>query len=68
MPSVSDCVTQQGRATPLVWLTLNKAELKDRRSLYERRVLVRLAEIVPTGLASASSPIEASAIKISIGC
>jgi hypothetical protein len=35
-------ITQHGRATPLVWLTVNKAELKDRCSLYERRVLVRL--------------------------
>src|SRR5271166_2326176 len=34
-------ITEHGRATPLVWLTVNKAELKDRRSLYERRVLVR---------------------------
>src|ERR1700747_351258 len=42
-------ITEHGRATPLVWLTVNKAELKDRRSLYERRVLVRLAEIVPAG-------------------
>ena len=40
-------ITEHGRATPLVWLTVNKNELKDRRSLYERRVLVRLAEIVP---------------------
>src|SRR5271156_3029059 len=37
-------ITEHGRATPLVWLTVNKAELKDRRSLYERRVLVRLAD------------------------
>jgi len=43
-------ITQHGRATLLVWLTVNKAELKDRRSLYERRVLVRLAEIVPAGV------------------
>jgi hypothetical protein len=34
----------------LVWLTVNKTELKDRRSLHERRVLVRLAEIVPAGV------------------
>jgi len=40
-------ITDHGRATPLVWLTVNKDELKDRRSLYERRVLVRLAEILP---------------------
>jgi hypothetical protein len=43
-------ITAHGRATPLVWLTVNKAELKDRRSLYERRVLVRLAEIGPAGV------------------
>ena len=43
-------ITQHGRATPLVWLTVNKADLKDRRSFYERRVLVRLAEIVPAGV------------------
>jgi hypothetical protein len=42
-------ITEHGRATPLVWLTVDKAELKDRRSLYERRALVRLAEIVPAG-------------------
>jgi hypothetical protein len=40
-------ITEHGRATPLVWLTVNKDALKDRRSLYERRVLVRLAEILP---------------------
>jgi hypothetical protein len=38
------------RATPLVWLTVNKAELRDRRSLYEHRVLVRLAEILPANV------------------
>jgi hypothetical protein len=43
-------ITEHGRATPLVWLTVNKAGLKHRRSLYERRVLVRLAEIVPAGV------------------
>jgi hypothetical protein len=50
-------ITEHGRAsehasegTPLVWLTVNKAELKDRRSLYEHRVLVRLAEILPANV------------------
>jgi hypothetical protein len=43
-------MTEHGRATPLVWLTVNKAELKDRRSLYEHRVLVRLAEILPANV------------------
>ncbi len=37
-------ITDHGRATPLVWLTVDKCTLKDNRSLYEHRVLVRLAE------------------------
>ena len=40
-------ITEHGRATPLVWLTVTQNALKDRRSLYQRRVLVRLAEILP---------------------
>jgi len=40
-------VTDHGRATPLVWLTVDKDSLKDRRNHYERRVLIRLAEILP---------------------
>ena len=40
-------ITEHGRATPLVWLTVDKKTLKDRRNLYEDRVLVRLAEILP---------------------
>ena len=43
-------ITEHGRATALVWPTVNKAELKDRRSLYERRVPLRLAEILPAGV------------------
>jgi hypothetical protein len=43
-------VTDHGRATPLVWLTLDKTSLKDQRNLYEDRVLVRLAEILPPDL------------------
>ena len=39
--------TDHGRATPLVWLTVDKRTLKDNRSLYEHRVLVRLAELLP---------------------
>ena len=38
-------ITDHGRATPLVWLTVHKRTLKDNRSLYEHRVLVRLAEL-----------------------
>lgn len=40
-------ITEHGRATPLVWLTVDKTTLKDRRNLYEDRVLVQLAEILP---------------------
>ena len=40
-------ITDHGRATPLVWLTVDKRTLKDHRSLYEHRVLVRLAELLP---------------------
>ncbi|HTB67573.1 MAG TPA: IS4 family transposase [Steroidobacteraceae bacterium] len=40
-------ITDHGRATPLVWLTVDKRTLKDNRSLYEHRVLVRLAELLP---------------------
>jgi hypothetical protein len=40
-------ITEHGRATPLVWLTVDKKTLKDQRNLYEDRRLVRLAEILP---------------------
>jgi hypothetical protein len=38
---------RHGRATPLVWLTVDSATLKDRRNIYEYQVLVRLAEVLP---------------------
>jgi hypothetical protein len=38
---------RRGRATPLVWLTVDTATLKDRRNDYEDRVLMRLAEVLP---------------------
>jgi hypothetical protein len=40
-------ISDHGRSTPLVWLTVDKSALKDRRSFYEHRVLVRLAELLP---------------------
>jgi len=43
-------LTGHGRATPLIWLTVDKATLKDRRNEYEYRVLVRLAEILPAAV------------------
>jgi Transposase DDE domain len=43
-------ITDHGRATPLVWLTVEKDTLKDNRSRYEHRVLVRLAELLPADI------------------
>ena len=43
-------VTSHGRATPLLWLTVFKAELKDTRNHYEDLCLARLAEIMPEGV------------------
>ena len=40
-------ITKHGRSTPLVWLTVDKATLKNHRNAYEYRVLVQLAEVVP---------------------
>jgi hypothetical protein len=44
-------VTRHGRATPLLWLTVSKDELKDRRNDYEDLCLSRLAELLPEGVA-----------------
>jgi hypothetical protein len=43
-------ITDHGRSTPLVWLTVDKKTLKNHRALYEHRVLVRLAELLPAGI------------------
>jgi hypothetical protein len=43
-------ISDHGRSTPLVWLTVDKSRLKHRRSFYEHRVLVRLAELLPAGV------------------
>jgi hypothetical protein len=43
-------VTGHGRATPLLWLTVFKGELKDRRNHYEDLCLARLAEVMPDGV------------------
>lgn len=44
-------VTNHGRATPLLWLTVLKDELKDQRNDYEDLCLARLAEVLPEGVA-----------------
>jgi len=40
-------ITGQGRATPLVWKTVRKSQLRRRRNAYEDEVLRRLAEVLP---------------------
>src|SRR5271170_1543365 len=42
-------VTNHGRATPLLWLTVFKGELKAKRNDYEDLCLLRLAEALPEG-------------------
>jgi hypothetical protein len=44
---VLSLLTRHGRATPLVWLTVASATLKNHRNKYEYQVLVRLAEALP---------------------
>ena len=43
-------MTRHGRATPLVWLSVLKDELKDARNDYEDACLRRLAEVLPAGV------------------
>ena len=43
-------VSGHGRATPLVWKTVEKATLKGRRAGYEDEVLRRFREVVPKGV------------------
>jgi hypothetical protein len=43
-------MTRHGRATPLVWLTVESATLKNHRNEYEYRVLVRLADMLPADI------------------
>jgi Transposase DDE domain len=42
-------VTGHGRAAPLLWLSVWKDELKDRRNDFEDACLRRLAELIPAG-------------------
>jgi len=43
-------LTRHGRATPLLWLTVDKGALKEHRNAYEDRVLRRLSEVLPEGV------------------
>jgi hypothetical protein len=40
-------ITTHGRATPLMWLTVDKGTLASKRNTYEDRLLSRLRELVP---------------------
>lgn len=40
-------VTTHGRATPLIWRTVKKSELKDRRTGYEHALIERLHAAIP---------------------
>ena len=44
-------VTNHGRATPLLWLSVLKDELKDQRNDFEDLCLTRLAQVLPEGVA-----------------
>jgi hypothetical protein len=43
-------LTSHGRATPLLWKTVMKTELKDNRNLFEDQLLQRLREVTPAGV------------------
>jgi hypothetical protein len=43
-------ITGHGRATPLVWLTVDTVTLRNHRNEYEYQVLVRLADMLPANI------------------
>lgn len=45
-------ITSHGRATPLMWLSVDKSELKGWRNAHEDRLLQRLRELVPESVAT----------------
>ncbi|MCB1539589.1 MAG: IS4 family transposase [Rhodoblastus sp.] len=45
-------VTRHGRATPLIWLTVDKDELKNQRNDFEDLCLSRLKELLPEGVSA----------------
>jgi hypothetical protein len=47
---VLSLVTSHGRATPLLWLSVLKDELKDTRNDFEDACLARLAQVLPDGV------------------
>jgi hypothetical protein len=47
---VASLVTQHGRATPMLWMTVQKSALKGLRNSVEDMVLSRLREVIPSGV------------------
>jgi len=43
-------LTGHGRATPLLWLTVDKSTMKGEQTSYEDRLLLRLKETLPVGV------------------
>jgi hypothetical protein len=43
-------ITSHGRGTPLIWTTVSKADLKDRRNFHEDAVLKKLKDTLPSGV------------------
>ena len=43
-------ITNHGRATPLLWQTVEKTELEGKRNAHEDRLLEKLAECLPEGV------------------
>ncbi len=43
-------ITRHGRATPLLWQTVEKADLEGQRNAHEDRLVERLAECMPEGV------------------
>lgn len=43
-------ITNHGRATPLLWQTVEKSDLEGKRNAHEDRLLERLAECMPEGV------------------
>jgi hypothetical protein len=43
-------LTRHGRATPLIWLTVETATLRNHRNEYEYQALVRLADALPANI------------------
>jgi hypothetical protein len=61
-------LTSHGRATPVVWLTVASATLKNHRNEYEYQVLVRLAEALARHPAERSSQMQARRVGLVRAC